>query len=92
VLPIEPGGEVLNNQDKLIYKNFETTRNTNTSEKDKSQAEETHDKTAEVYEKAKPEEPKKPEIKKVKPSAVMKAEVKKPIEKKKVNSVFDVME
>lgn len=123
VAPSEPGGEVLNNQDKLIYKNFESTRNANSPNKPKPDAY-ANDKIADAFEEpspqlAKQDDEKKPEVKKAeivvtenkkpeakKPVAVVhenkkpkpkevasRKEVDKALEdKKKINSVFDVIE
>lgn len=101
ILPAEPGGEVLNNQDKLIYKNFESVRNANSSKKDTPQTREgskppsqvndayANDKIADAYEEAKPETKKA-----VAPLVVAakKDQDSKLVEKKKINSVFDVIE
>lgn len=138
VAPSEPGGEVLNNQDKLIYKNFESMRNANSPNKPKPDAY-ANDKIADAFEEpspqlAKQDDEKKPEVKKaevvvtdnkkpeVKKTEVIvaenkKPEAKKPVavvhenkkpkpkevasrkevdkaleDKKKINSVFDVIE
>jgi len=108
VAPVEPGGEVLNNQDKLIYKNFESTRNADGPNKPKANAY-ANDKVADAYEETTPpvaklSEEKKPEVKKAeaalpenkkpkpKELASRKDETKILEDKKKINSVFDVIE